>query len=80
MKKALENVKKPNFGSDFCQSTPNLEPRKFFLEFYFRKLLNIVPIYYRMQFKVKLTKEAWENGEKKHVLARFWPVCPKFAL
>ena len=58
MKKALDNVKKPNFGPDFGLFTPKLEPPKIFLEFFFHELLNIVPSYYRMQFKVKLMIEA----------------------
>ena len=64
MKKALENVKKPNLGPDFGLFTPNLGPPKFFLEFYFGKLLNIVRSYYQIQFKVRLMNEAWENGKK----------------
>ena len=64
MKKALENVKKPNLGPDFGLFTPNLGPPKFFLEFYFHELLNMVPSYYRMQFKVKLMNETWENEKK----------------
>ena len=56
--KALENVKKPNFGPDFGLFTPNLGHRKFFLEFYFHELLNTVRSYYLMQFKVKLMNEA----------------------
>ena len=58
MNKALENVKKPNFGTDFGLFTPNLEPQKFFLEFYFDELLNIVRSYYQIQFKVRLMNEA----------------------
>ena len=58
MKKALVNVKKPNFGPDFGLLTPNLEPPKFFLEFYFHELLSIVLSYYGIQFKVKLMNEA----------------------
>ena len=81
MNKALENVKKPNFVSDFRLFTPNLKPQKFFLEFYFHELSNIVPSYYRMQFKVKLINEAWENGKKKKqtfgpILACFAKICP----
>ena len=64
MNKALENVKKPNFGPDFGLFTPNLEPPKFFLEFYFDELLTIVRSYYQIQFKVRLMNEAWENGKK----------------
>ena len=64
MNKALENVKKPNFGPDFGLFNPNLEPPKFFLEFYFGELLTIVRSYYQIQFKVRLMNEAWENGKK----------------
>ena len=64
MKKALENVKKPNLGPDFGLFTPNLEPPQFCLEFYSDELLNIVRGYYHIQFKVKLMKEAWENDKK----------------
>ena len=58
MKKALDNVKKPNFGPAFGLFTPKLEPPKIFLQFYFHQLLAIVSSYYLMQFKVKLVKEA----------------------
>ena len=58
MKKALENVKKPNLGPNFGLFTPNLEPPQFCLEFYSDELLNIVRGYYHIQFKVKLMKEA----------------------
>ena len=75
MKKALENVKKPNLEPDFGLFTPNLGPPKFFLEFYFHELLNIVPSYYRMQFKVKLMNEAWENEKKTN----FGPDIGSFA-
>ena len=64
MNKALENVKNPNFGSDFGLFTRNLNPPKFFLAFYFDELLNIVRSYYHIQFKAKLMNEAWENGKK----------------
>ena len=61
MNKALENGKQPNFGPDFGLFTPNLKHQKFFLEFYFDELLNIVWSYCHIQFKVKLMKEAWED-------------------
>ena len=64
MNKALENVKKPNFGPDFSLFNANLELPKFFLEFYFGELLTIVRSYYQIQFKVRLVNEAWENGKK----------------
>ena len=73
MNKAWENVKKPNLGCGFCLFTPNLSPPKLFLEFSFHELLNIVPSYYRMQFKVKLMNEAWENEQKKNFGPDFGP-------
>ena len=77
MKKTLENVKKPNFVSDFRLFTPNLESPKFFLEFYFQELLKIVPSYYRMQFKVKLTNEVGKNDKKPNFKADFGPFASK---
>ena len=79
MKKALENVKKPNLEPDFGLFTPNLGPPKFFLEFYFHELLNIVPSYYRMQFKVKLMIEAWENDKKPNFGPDFGQFAPKLS-
>ena len=81
MKKALENVKKPNFVSDFRLFTPNLKPPKFFLEFHFHELSNITPSYYRMQFKVKLMNELEKMEKKKKstfgpILACFAKICP----
>ena len=73
MKKALANVKKPNFGPDFGLFNSNLEAPNFFLEFYFDALLNIVRSYYHIQFKVKLMKEAWENDKKTNFGPDFAP-------
>ena len=73
MKKALENVKKPNFGPDFGPFTPKL------LQFYFHQLLTIVSSYYRMQFKVKLVNEAWENDKKPNFGPDFGPFAPKLS-
>ena len=77
MNKALENVKTPNFGSDFGLFTRNLNPPKFFLAFYFDELLNIVRSYYHIQFKAKLMNEAWENGKKKLILGPILPLLSK---
>ena len=77
MNKALENVKKPNFGPDFGLFTPNLKPPKFFLAFYFDELLKIVRSYYHIQFKVKLMNEAWENDKKPNFGPDFGPFAPK---
>ena len=71
--------KKPNLGPDFGLFTPNLEPPKIFLEFPFHELLNIVPSYYRMQFKVKLMNEAWENYKKPNLGPDFDPFAPKLS-
>ena len=79
MKKVLENVKKPNLGPNFGLFTPKLEPPKIFLEFYFHELLSIVPSYYRMQFKVKLMIEAWENDKKPNFGPDFGPFAPKLS-
>ena len=79
MKKALENVKKPNLGPDSGLFTPKLEPPKISLEFYFHELLNIVPSYYRMQFKVKLMIEAWENDKKPNFGPDFGQFAPKLS-
>ena len=54
-------------------------PQKFFLQFYFHELLNIVPSYYRMQFKVKLMNEAWENDKKPNFGNDFGPFVPKLS-
>ena len=79
MKKAIENIKKTNLGPDFGLFTPKYEPPKIFLEFYFHELLNIVSSYYRMQFKVKLMIEAWENGKKPNFGPDFGPFAPKLS-
>ena len=78
MKKASQNVKKPNLGPDFGLFTP-LEPPKIFLEFYSNELLNIVPSYYRMQFKVKLINEACENDKKLNFGPDFGRFAPKLS-
>ena len=79
MKKAIENIKKPNLGPDFGLFTPKLEPPKIFLQFYFHQLLTIVSSYYRMQFKVKLVNEAWENDKKPNFGPDFGPFAPKLS-
>ena len=79
MKKALENIKKPNLELDFGLFTPKLEPPKNFLEFYFHKLLSIVSSYYRMQFKVKLMIETWENDKKPNFGPDFGSFPPKLS-
>ena len=71
--------KKPNLGPDFSMFMAKLEPLKIFLEFYFRELLNIVPSYYRMQFKVKLMNEAWENDKKPNFGPDFGPFALKLS-
>ena len=75
MKKALENVKKPNLVPDFGLFTPNLEPPKIFLEFSFDELLNIVPSYYHIEFKVKLMNKVWENDKKRNFGLDFGPLA-----
>ena len=52
-------------------------PQKIFLEFYFHELLNVVPSYYRVQFKVKLMNEAWENDKKPNFGPDIGPFAPK---
>ena len=79
MKKALEKIKKPNLGCDFGLFTTKLEPPKIFLEFYFHELFNIVRSYYRMQFKVKLMNEAWENDKKPNFGPDFGPFAQKLS-
>ena len=79
MKKAIENIKKPNLGPDFGLFTSKYEPPKIFLEVYFHELLNIVSSYYRMQFKVKLMIEAGENDKKPNFGPDFGSFPPKLS-
>ena len=62
MNQTWENGKKTSFSSLF---DPNAGPKIFFHGFYLNWVLDIAASYHSIQFQGKLTKQTWENGQKK---------------
>ena len=64
MNQTWENSIPNNFGPNFGLSAANLDAKYFFREFYLYQYTVIVPRYYPMQCKRKVTNQTWENAKK----------------